>query len=281
MALSILTNVTSMTAQRNVNATSEALANSINKLSSGMRINNASDDAAGLGISQSLKANIRSMAQAQRNANDGISLSQVAEGGMNQMQNIVSRMRELAVQSSNSTLGNTERGYIQTEFTELSAEINRISSVTEFGGQKLLDGAASAGLTFQVGIQNTANDRLSLAITKLSTDTLGSTSLHVASASLSTAASAQTAIAVFDKAITQLSSARAKVGASQNRMQVTISNLSVAQENLAAANSRITDVDVASETANLTKSQILSQAGMAVLSQANQIPQSALSLLRG
>ena len=281
MALSILTNVASMTAQRNVNATSEALANSINKLSSGMRINNASDDAAGLGISQNLKANIRSMAQAQRNANDGISLSQVAEGGMNQMQNIVSRMRELAVQSANSTLGNTERGYIQTEFTELSAEINRIGSVTEFGGQKLLDGSASAGLTFQVGIQNTANDRLSLAITKLGTDTLGSASLHVASASLSTAANAQTAIAVFDKAITQLSSARAKVGASQNRMQVTISNLSVAQENLAAANSRITDVDVASETASLTKSQILSQAGMAVLSQANQIPQSALSLLRG
>ncbi|MCX5742138.1 MAG: flagellin [Proteobacteria bacterium] len=280
MSISVLTNVASMTAQRNLAASSADLANSINKLSSGMRINNASDDAAGLGISQTLKANIRSLGQAQRNANDGISMSQVAEGGMNQMQNIVSRMRELAVQSSNSTMGGTERGYIHTEFTQLSQEINRIGSVTEFGGTKLLDGSASTGLTFQVGIMNTANDRLQLSITKLTTSTLGSTSLHLASASLSTAANAQVAIGAFDKAIQQLSSARSKVGASQNRLQVTVSNLAVYSENLAAANSRITDVDVASETAQMTRSQILSQAGMAVLSQANQLPQAALSLLR-
>jgi len=280
MALSILTNVASMNAQRNLAATQDALAASVARLSSGMRINNAADDAAGLGISQSLKATISSLGQAQRNANDGISMSQVAEGGMNQMQGIVSRMRELAVQSSNSTLGSTERGYIQTEFSQLSSEINRIGSVTDFNGQKLLDGSASTGLTFQVGIQNTANDRLSMSITKLTTSTLGSTSLHVASASLSTATNAQNAIGVFDKAIQQLSSARSKVGASQNRMQVTIANLAVAQENLSAANSRITDVDVASETANLTRNQILSQAGMAVLAQANQMPQAALTLLR-
>jgi len=280
MALSILTNVASMNAQRNLAATQDALASSVARLSSGMRINNAADDAAGLGISQSLKATISSLGQAQRNANDGISMSQVAEGGMNQMQGIVSRMRELAVQSSNSTLGSTERGYIQTEFSQLSSEINRIGSVTDFNGQKLLDGSASAGLTFQVGIQNTANDRLSMSITKLTTSTLGSTSLHVASASLSTATNAQNAIGVFNKAIQQLSSARSKVGASQNRMQVTIANLAVAQENLSAANSRITDVDVASETANLTRNQILSQAGMAVLAQANQMPQAALTLLR-
>ncbi|HSD90734.1 MAG TPA: flagellin [Kofleriaceae bacterium] len=279
--ISILTNVASMNASRNLNETQNALAGSIGRLSSGMRINNASDDAAGLGISQNLKANIRSMAQAERNANDGISMSQVAEGGMNQMQNIVSRMRELAVQSSNSTLGSTERGYIQTEFSQLGGEINRIGGVTEFGGTKLLDGTASTGLTFQVGIQNTSNDRLSLSITRLTTSTLGSTSLHLASASLSTATNAQAAIGSFDKAIQQLSTARSKVGATQNRMQVTIANLAVAKENLSAANSRITDVDVATETAALTKSQILSQAGMAVLSQANQIPQSALSLLRG
>jgi flagellin len=280
MALSVLTNVASMNAQRNLAATQDALAASVARLSAGMRINNAADDAAGLGISQSLKATISSLGQAQRNANDGISMSQVAEGGMNQMQGIVSRMRELAVQSSNSTLGSTERGYIQTEFSQLSSEINRIGSVTDFNGQKLLDGSASAGLTFQVGIQNTANDRLSMSITKLTTSTLGSTSLHVASASLSTATNAQNAISVFDKAIQQLSSARSKVGASQNRMQVTIANLAVAQENLSAANSRITDVDVASETANLTRNQILSQAGMAVLAQANQMPQAALTLLR-
>lgn len=280
MAISVLTNVASLNAQRNLAATQTSLASSVAKLSSGMRINNASDDAAGLGISESLKADIRSLAQAQRNANDGISMSQVAEGGMNEMQGIVSRMRELSVQSANETLGDTERGYIQTEFTQLSSEINRIGAVTDFGGQKLLDGSASAGLNFQVGIQNTSNDRLAMSITKLTTSTLGSSSLHIASASLSTAANAQAAIGVFDKAIQQLSQARAKVGASQNRMQVTIDNLSVSQENLSAANSRIRDVDVANETANLSKAQILSQAGLAVLSQANQLPQSALKLLQ-
>ena len=278
--ISVLTNVTSLNAQRNLASTQAALATSVGRLSSGMRINSASDDAAGLGISENLSANIKSLAQAQRNANDGISMSQVAEGSMNDMQGIVSRMRELSVQSSNSTLGGNERGYIQTEFTQLSSEINRISGVTNFNGQKLLDGSASTGLTFQIGIQNTSNDRLSMSITKLTTSTLGSTSLHIASASLSTATNAQLAIGTFDKAIQQLSQARAKVGATQNRMTVTVSNLAVAQENLTAANSRIRDVDVAQESANLTKSQILSQAGIAVLSQANQIPQAALSLLR-
>jgi flagellin len=280
MTISVLTNVASLNAQRNLTATQSALAMSVGRLSSGMRINSASDDAAGLGISENLQANIRSLAQAQRNANDGISMSQVAEGSMNDIQGIVSRMRELSVQSANSTLGNNERGYIQTEFTQLSSEINRISAVTDFNGQKLLDGSASAGLTFQIGIQNTANDRLAMSITKLTTSTLGSTSLHLASASLSTAANAQLAIGTFDKAIQQLSQARAKVGATQNRMTVTVSNLAVAQENLTAANSRIRDVDVAQESATLTKSQILSQAGLAVLAQANQLPQAALSLLR-
>jgi flagellin len=280
MAFSVLTNVASLNAQRNLSSTQRALGESIGKLSSGMRINKAGDDAAGLGISENLKANIRSLSQAQRNANDGISMSQVAEGAMNEMQGIVGRMRELAVQSANSTLGSTERGYIQTEFTQLSAEINRIGAVTEFGGQKLLDGSASTGLSFQVGIYNSANDRIAMSITKLTTSTLGSTT-KLSAASLSTVANAQTAIGVFDKAIQQLSQARAKVGASQNRMQVTISNLASSHENLSAANSRIRDVDVAEETANLTKSQILSQAGLAVLSQANQLPQSALSLLRG
>jgi flagellin len=280
MSISVLTNVASLNAQRNLATTQANLASSIGKLSSGMRINSAADDAAGLGISENLQANIRSLAQAQRNANDGISLSQVAEGGMNEMQGIVSRMRELSVQSANSTLGSNERGYIQTEYTQLSQEINRISSVTDFNGQKLLDGSASAGLTFQIGIQNTTNDRLAMSIGKLTTSTLGSASLHIASASLSTATNAQLAIGTFDRAIQQLSQARAKVGAVQNRMTVTVSNLATAQENLTAANSRIRDVDVANESANLTKAQILSQAGLAVLAQANQLPQSALSLLR-
>jgi flagellin len=279
--ISILTNSASLTAQRNLASTQSSLSSSIGRLSSGMRINSASDDAAGLGISENLKANIQSLGQAQRNSNDAISMSQVAEGSMNDMQGIVSRMRELAVQSSNSTLGNNERGYIQTEYTQLSQEINRISSVTNFDGQNLLDGSASAGLTFQVGINNTTNDRISMSITKLTTSTLGSPALHIASASLSTASAAQAAIGTFDTAIKQLSQARAKVGATQNRLQVTVSNLSVTSDNLTSANSRIRDVDVASESSNLTKNQILSQAGLAVLSQANQIPQAALSLLRG
>lgn len=280
MTLSVLTNVASMNAQRNLSATQSSLASSIGRLSSGMRINIAADDAAGLGISENLKADLRSMAQAQRNANDGISMSQVAEGSMNEIQGIVTRMRELGVQSANQSLGSTERGYIQTEFGQLRNEINRISAVTEFNGQKLIDGSASAGLSFQVGMQNSANDRIAMSITKLTTSTLGSTSLHLASATLSTVTGARNALGAFDKAIEQLSTARAKVGAVQNRMQITISNLAAAQENTAAANSRIRDVDVAAESSQLTKSQILSQAGLAVLSQANQLPQAALSLLR-
>lgn len=279
MGLSILTNVASLNAQRNLAGTQEALAGSISRLSSGLRINKAGDDAAGLGISESLKASVRSLSQAQRNANDGISMSQVAEGAMNEMQGIVSRMRELSVQAANETLGATERGYIHTEFQQLAQEIDRISKVTNFNGQALLDGSASAGLTFQVGIYDSVNDRISMSITKLDTSTLGSTA-KITGASLSTATSARAAIGVFDAAIKQLSEARAKVGASQNRMAVTISNLATMHENLSAANSRIRDVDVAQETATLTKMQILSQAGLAVLAQANQLPQAALSLLR-
>jgi flagellin len=279
MSISVLTNVASLNAQRNLASTQTALAASVGRLSSGMRINTASDDAAGLGISENLKANIRSLAQAQRNANDGISMSQVAEGSMNEMQGIVSRMRELSIQSANGTLGSTERGYIQTEFSTLSDEIDRIGLVTEFNGQKLLQGSASNGLSFQIGIKDSVNDRLVMSIGTLMASTLGST-VKIASLSLSTAAKAQAAIGSFDKAIQQLSQARAKVGATQNRMTVTVSNLAVAQENLTAANSRIRDVDVAAESANLTKAQILSQAGLAVLAQANQLPQAALSLLR-
>ncbi|HMG24273.1 MAG TPA: flagellin [Kofleriaceae bacterium] len=279
MSISVLTNVASLNAQRNLATTQTALAASVGRLSSGMRINTAADDAAGLGISENLKANIRSLAQAQRNANDGISMSQVAEGSMNEMQGIVSRMRELSIQAANGTLGSTERGYIQTEFSTLSDEIDRIGLVTEFNGQKLLEGSASNGLSFQIGIKDSANDRLVMSIGTLMASTLGST-VKIANLSLSTAAKAQAAIGSFDKAIQQLSQARAKVGATQNRMTVTVSNLAVAQENLTAANSRIRDVDVAAESANLTKSQILSQAGLAVLAQANQLPQSALSLLR-
>jgi flagellin len=281
MALSILTNTASLNAQKNLTASQDMLSSSISKLSSGMRINKAGDDAAGLGISESLKAQVRSFSQASRNANDAISMSQVAEGGMNEMQGIVSRMRELSVQAANDTLGSDERGYIHTEFTQLSKEVDRISKVTNFNGKNVLDGSNSQ-LTFQVGIFNTSDDRITMSISKLSTSTLGTTATggKITHASLSTAAKAQAAIGTFDAAIKGLSAARAKVGATQNRLSVTVSNLATSHENLSAANSRIRDVDVASESAQLTKAQILSQAGLAVLSQANQIPQSALSLLR-
>jgi flagellin len=281
MSISIVTNLPSLLAQRNLGATQRDLHDSIGRLSSGLRINRAADDAAGLGISENLKADIRSMVQAKRNANDAISLTQVAEGAMNEMQGITTRMRELGMQSANGTLGVTERSYIQTEFNQLREEINRISATTEFNGQMLLDGSASAGLTMQVGIHNTTNDRLTMSVTRLTTSTIGSTSMRLASASLSTATNAQIALDLFDKAIEQLSTSRSNLGALQNRIMITINNLDVAHENLSAANSRIRDVDVAEESGRLTKNQILSQAGVAILGQANQLPSAALSLIGG
>ncbi|MBL4637209.1 MAG: flagellin FliC [Kofleriaceae bacterium] len=285
MGISIVTNLPSLLAQRNLSKTQNNLSDSIGRLSSGLRINRAADDAAGLGISENLKADIRSITQAKRNANDAISLTQVAEGAMNELQGMVVRMRELAMQSANGTLGPTERGYIQTEFVQLQAEVNRISATTEFNGQLLMDGSASAGLTMQVGIHNSANDRLAMSITRLTTSTIGDSGvtggMNIASVSLSTAAGAQAALDVFDTAIEQLSNSRSNLGALQNRIQITITNLSVAHENLSAANSRIRDVDVAEESGTLTKNQILSQAGIAILGQANQLPSAALSLIGG
>jgi flagellin len=282
MSISVLANITSLTSQRHLTTSQMSLEQSLERLSSGLRINHASDDAAGLGISENLKADIRSLAQAQRNANDGISMTQVAEGAMNEMQGIVGRMRELAVQASNGTLGDTERGYIQTEFTELQSEIGRLAEVTEFNGSKLLNGDAASGLNIQIGIHATSSDRLSMSIARLTASTLGNTAsgLFIAAQSLSTASAARTSLDVFDSAITSLSSARAKLGAVQSRMSVALTNLASAHENLSAANSRIRDVDFAAETANMTRYQILTQAGVAVLGQANQLPPLALSLLK-
>ena len=280
MSISLLANTTSLNAQNQLRISQGSLERSLERLSSGQRINRAADDAAGLGISENLKADIRSLAQAQRNANDGISMTQVAEGAMNEMQGIVGRMRELAVQASNGTLGEDERGYIATEFAQLVEEIDRISNVTEFNGTQLLDGTASGGLTMQVGIHDTDNDRMSLSIATLNSSTLGNASAgFITGQSLSSATAAQDALATFDAAIESLSNARANVGAVQSRMSIAVTNLATAQENLAAANSRIRDVDVASETANMTRYQILTQAGVAVLGQANQLPALALSLL--
>ncbi len=280
MAFSVMTNVASLNAQRNLSKTQQSLSQSMGRLASGLRINRAGDDAAGLAISENLKAQVRSLGQAERNANDGISLLQTAEGAMNEISGVMTRMRELAMQSSTDTVGNTERGFIQQEFSALMSEIDRISAVTEFNGTALLDGSATA-LDFQVGIHDTANDRITVAIADMSSSALGTGGggSALSTLNISTKAGAQAALDVIDAAIEDVSSGRADIGAVENRLQVTIANLGTARENLSAANSRIRDTDVASETAAMTRANILMQAGTSVLAQANQAPQIALNLL--
>lgn len=275
-SFSILTNVASMNAQRNVRNTQSSLAASLGRLSSGLRIQTAADDAAGLAISEKLKSQIRSLTQAERNALDGVSLIQTAEGAMNEVSGILTRMRELSMQSATGTIGDTERGFLDTEFDQLRNEINRIAAVTEFNGTKLLDGSIGTGseVSFQVGINNTTNDSISVAVAALN-----STGLGIAGADVANSSNAQAALATIDSAIDTLSSSRGTLGAAQNRLFVTIANLGTARENLSAANSRIRDVDVASESANLTRNNILQQAGVSVLAQANQAPAIALSLI--
>jgi len=278
MGMTINTNIVSLNAQRNLSKSTAALAKSVERLSSGLRINHAADDAAGLAISTTLKAQTRSINQAVRNANDAVSMLQTAEGGLAEMGNILLRMRELAEQAANESLGSAERGYLNDEYLALKSEINRISDVTEFAGSKLLDGTLSAGVNFQIGFKNTSNDRLTLTIADTDAESLG---LNTANAnSISTAAVAQSALAVLDaSAIAIISSRRGSLGALQNRLEYTISNLQTAAENYTAANSRIEDADFAAETAAYVRNQILMQAGTAVLAQANVLPQQALTLL--
>lgn len=275
-SFSILTNVASMNAQRNVRNTQSSLAASLGRLSSGLRIQTAADDAAGLAISEKLKSQIRSLTQAERNALDGVSLIQTAEGAMNEVSGILTRMRELSMQSATGTIGDTERGFLDTEFDQLRNEINRIAAVTEFNGTKLLDGTIGTGseVSFQVGINNTTNDSISVAVAALN-----ATGLGIDAADVANSTNAQSALATIDTAIDTLSSSRGTLGAAQNRLFVTIANLGTARENLSSANSRIRDVDVASESANLTRNNILQQAGVSVLAQANQAPAIALSLI--
>jgi flagellin len=297
MALSVLSNQASLNAQRNLSQTGKALSSNFAKLSSGQRINTAGDDAAGLAISERMKAQMRSMSQAERNANDGISLLQTAEGALNENSGILIRMRELSMQSANGTLGESERSALQTEFVQLRSEINRISEVTEFNGQKLLNGEVDE-FKFQVGISSSDSDTIAAKMVKMTSkeygvDTDGTTPIDLTTLSIGNgkdedgadvtgdAASAVAALATLDKAIAATSSSRATLGATQNRLQVTVSNLQSSNNNLSAANSRIRDVDVAEESASMTRNNILSQAGLAVLAQANQLPSQALSLLRG
>jgi flagellin len=269
----INTNVASLDAQRNLSGTQRALQANLARLSSGQRINVAADDAAGLGISEKLKAQIRGLSQASRNANDGVSMIQVAEGAMNEQAGILTRLRELAVQSANGTLGDEERGFISAEATELVEELDRISTVTEFNGVYML-GADAGQIDMQVGIHGTTDDTIGITFTATDSGTLNVGSLDFASVG-----GAQAALDTIDGAISDLSEARAGIGATQNRLIVTVSNLATAHESLSAANSRIRDVDVAEETAAMTRNQILQQSGVAVLAQANQLPGAALSLL--
>ncbi len=281
MTLSIKTNLASLNAQRSLAKTNSSLSTSLSKLSSGLRVRSAADDAAGLAISEKMKAQIRSMKQAERNANDGISLIQTADGALDEVHGIMQRLRELAVQSANGTYTSDDRSYLNNEFSQLVSEVSRIAKTTEFNGQNLLDGslASTNSVKFQVGIENTANDRISIAIDAMTGGALGTTATGLNAASISTVTKALSTIDVIDSAIDQISSQRSSLGAVQNRLSVTVSNLASYRENLSAANSQIRDVDVAEETANMTRLQILMQAGVSVLAQANQMPSVAMALI--
>jgi flagellin len=276
MGIRINTNVTSLSAQRTLGINNKDKAQSITKLSSGTRIVKAADDAAGLAISEKLKGQIRSLQQAERNANDGISLIQTAEGGLNETSNILIRLRELAMQSASDTVGDTERSFTDLEYQNLKQEVERIAQVTEFNGKKLLNGEGSL-YDIQVGINNDAfQDRINYNAeeSNASISSLGIDGLAIGSKE-----EAQDSLATVDEAITKVSGQRAALGAVQNRLTSTIQNLQVSNENLSAANSRIRDTDFAAETANNTRLSILTQSGTSVLGQANSQGSSALKLI--
>ena len=279
MPVVVNTNVSSLFAQRKLSSTQNNVSKSLKRLTTGMRINSAADDAAGLAIGKRFQSQIRSMEQAQRNANDAISVIQTAEGSMDQMSDILIRMRELSVQSANGSLSNSDRDFLHTEFTSLVAELDRIATNTDFNGKKLLQGSASAGITFHVGANNAAVDKITVSIANVQSNKLGTGGNFVSGLAVSTANGAQSSLNVIDAALNQISSVRSKLGASQNRLGSTIENLGSTIENLASSKSRIMDADVAKESAALTKNQILVQAGVSVLAQANAAPQIALSLL--
>jgi flagellin len=279
MGLRINTNIPSLVAQRNLKGTRVGLDRSLERLSSGSRINHAGDDAAGLAISEGLRAQIRGTAQAERNAQDGISLIQVAEGGLVEISNILIRMRELGVQASSDTVGGKERKFLDTEFQQLMEEIDRIANSIEFNGTPLLNGN---GTTFEIQIGTKNNplvDRIKLFDPYSSNVNLVSLGLNLSSIADKT--SAQNSLAAIDSSLTTVISTRAEFGAMQNRLQSVIANLAVNKENMMAANSRIRDADIAEETTELTKGQILMQSGVSVLAQANQSIKSALGLLGG
>jgi flagellin len=276
MAATVNTNIASLNAQRNLSASQNSLNTSIQRLSSGLRVNSAKDDAAGLAISQLMSAQARSMVVAIRNANDGISMAQTAEGGMVQIGDMLQRMRELAMQSANGTLTDTDRtDTLKKEYDDLVTEIDRIADTTKFNGVELINGSG-ASTDFVVDIEGTNNITVDFSALDVTAGTLG-----VAAGDIDDAASATAILADIDDAIATLNGHRATLGAAQNRLNYTISNLQIAHENQMASVSRIVDADFAMETANMTRGQILQQAGTAMLAQANSMPNTVLQLLRG
>ncbi len=272
MGLRVNTNIASMTAQRNLASVTARLSGNFSRLSSGLRIASAADDAGGLGISERMRAQIRSFDVAGRNAQDGQSLAQTAEGALQEVSNNLSRMRQLAVQSANGTLNVTDRATLNTEFQQLSTEIDRTANQTAFNGIKLLDGSA-ATVDIQVGVKTGETLTVNLSDTTAAT-------LAIAALDVTSVANSKAAITAIDTAIDTVSTSRGALGASQNRMTSAIASIATARENLASAESRIRDVDVAMETADLTRNSILQQAAVSVLSQANKQPELALTLLR-
>ena len=275
MAIRINTNIDSVFAQKHLARTGRAQRSSMARLSSGLRITKAADDAAGLAVSEKMRAQVKSLKMAQRNTQDGISMVQTAEGALQETGAILSRMRELAVESSSEVLQATERAYLQTEFTALQNEIERIADSTEFNGLNLSDGTTT-NVDVQVGIFNTSDDRIAISLQDSQTATLG---VDTGTVTLGTAATSQSAITAIDTAIDSVNNSRATYGAVQNQLTSAMRNLENYTENLTEAESRIRDVDFAAETATMTRNSIFSQAGISVLSQANSSPQAALSLL--
>ena len=281
MAMTINTNIASLNAQRNLSASQSSLATSMQRLSSGLRVNSAKDDAAGLAIAERMNAQVRGMNVAIRNANDGISLAQTAEGALAKVGDSLQRMRELAVQARNATNSDSDKDSLNKEFAELQKEISRVLGGTSFNSKKML-GADATALTFQVGANTTADDTITVTTENLTsnTDISAVTGTTASIAAAATSGAIKTVIDNIDTALNTVNNQRATFGATQSRFEAVISNLQQSVESQAAARSRIMDADFAVETANLSRAQILQQAGNAMVAQANQLPQQVLSLLR-
>jgi len=275
-ALAIMTNSGSLTAQNNLLKTTKAMNKSIGRLSSGLRVTSASDDAAGLAVSENMRAQLRGFQQAMRNANDGVAIVQTAEAAYQSISDTLVRMRELAVEASNDSISDTERGFLDEEFQDLIGEIDRISNVTEFNGIQLLDGSAGSGgtLTFQVGTRNSTNDRITVSMEAQAASDLG-----VDSSAVDVISNAQGSIDEIDTALESLNTDRASLGATINSLSLSVNNLSATVENYGNAVGNIRDTDIGSESAEFSKQQVLQQAGVAMLSQANALPNLALRLL--